>query len=255
MIIDTHCHLDYPQFDEDRNAMLTRAAAQGVEGLILIGTDPQSWAATRELCADASGRWRTAGIHPNSVEDRWDSQLEQALRAEAAAGELVGIGETGVDLFRSNSSKRLQMEAFDAHLQLAREIGLPIVIHQRDAEEEVLEVLDNHPSVSGVLHCFGGDWSFAQKCLACGLHLGIGGVATFKRADATRDAVRQAPLERLVLETDAPYLAPQARRGKRNEPAFLPYVVETIAAARGVSTLEIEAATTRNAVALFGLQI
>jgi TatD DNase family protein len=221
--------------------------------MILIGIDPQSWAATARMCADSLPLWRTAGLHPNSVPELWDANLEAALREEAAGGDLVAIGETGVDLYRSSDSRELQMEAFDAQLHLAQEFALPIVIHQRDAQSEVLEVLARHGEVRGVMHCFGGDWDFAQECLRAGLHLGIGGVATFRNSHETRDALRKAPLDRLLLETDAPFLAPQSVRGRRNEPAYLRHVVDTLAATRTESESEIEAATTRNAATLFGL--
>lgn len=255
MIIDTHCHLDFDRFDADRDDVIERAEESGVRGFILIGIEPASWRATDRLCSGNNRFWRAAGLHPNSVADLWDGELEGALASEIETGSLVAIGESGVDLYRSRDSRELQMEAFDAHLRLAKSAGLPIVIHQRSAEDEVIEVLSRHQPVSGVMHCFSGDWDFAQKSLDLGLHLGIGGVATYPSAGATREAIRQAPLDRLLLETDAPFLAPQPVRGKRNEPGYLTYVVETIAETRGISRTVVEDSTTRNAVALFGIEI
>ncbi|CAN5481893.1 TatD family hydrolase [soil metagenome] len=253
VIVDTHCHLDFEQFDCDRSAVIERAERNGVVGYILIGIDPPGWESTRQLAGTYENMWRTAGLHPNSVAKYWNAELESALRDEIAAGGIVGIGETGVDLFRSDENRKEQMEAFDIQVGLARSSGLPVAIHQRNAEAEVLEVLARHGVVAGVMHCFGGDWDFARRCLDHGLHLGIGGVATYKSAAATRDAINRAPENRLLLETDAPFLAPQGQRGRRNEPAFLPTVVETIAKCRGISAGQVEEITTQNASSLFGL--
>jgi TatD DNase family protein len=253
VIIDTHCHLDFPQFDADRSDVLARAAIEGIRGVILIGVDPKSWLATSEFEAGPVECWRTAGVHPNSVESLWNADLLNLLRKEANMGELVGIGETGIDLFRSRESRDLQIQAFDAHLEFSQDLELPIVIHQRAAEEEVLEVLRNYGNVKGVMHCFGGDWRFAKQCLELGLHLGIGGVATFKNSEATRNVIERMPANRILLETDAPYLAPQPVRGKRNEPSYLRHVVEVIATCRGISTSAVEDLTTENASELFGL--
>ncbi len=255
MIIDTHCHLDFPQFDGDRSEVLARAATGGIAGIILIGIDPRSWKATSEFDAGPVKCWRTVGVHPNSVASLWNADLLNLLRKEANTGELVGIGETGIDLFRSRESRDLQIQAFDAHLKLSQDLELPIVIHQRNAEEEVLDVLRGYGNVKGVMHCFGGDWRFAQQCLELGLHLGIGGVATFKNSKATRSAIERIPADRILLETDAPYLAPQAVRGKRNEPAYLRHVVEVIATCRGISASDVEDLTTSNASELFGLSL
>jgi len=255
VVVDTHCHLDFPQFDEDRREVIERAQSNGVAGFILIGIEPASWKSTRRLAESHSCVWRAAGLHPNSVEDRWNSELEAALRDEIATGALVAVGETGVDLYRSKASRNLQMEAFDVQIELAAAAGLPVVIHQRNAEQDVLSVLARHGQVRGVMHCFGGDWDFARRCLDHGLHLGIGGVATYKSAAATRDAISKAPEDRLLLETDAPFLAPDPNRGKRNEPAFLDHVVETVAECRGTTAALVEAVTTRNASDLFGLGV
>ncbi|MEZ4523738.1 MAG: TatD family hydrolase [Thermomicrobiales bacterium] len=254
-IVDTHCHLDFDRFEKDRDQVIERARMEGVIGFILIGIDPESWNSTREIVDNEPGFWRTAGLHPNSVDDQWNPELAASLEAESASGSLVGIGETGVDLYRSESSRAMQMEAFDAHIELAKSYDLPVVIHQRSAEKEVLEVLERHGEVSGVMHCFGGDWNFARQCLDLGLHLGIGGVATFRSSQSTRDAIARAPEDRLLLETDAPFLAPQPVRGKRNEPAFLRHVVDVVADCRSRSSEHIAHSTTENAVRLFGLEV
>lgn len=255
MIVDTHCHLDFKQFDADRDEVIFRAVENGVRGMILIGIDPESWKSTESLCAGASRFWRTVGLHPNSVRHLWNDKLATDLRREILAPGIVGVGETGIDLYRSSESLEIQREAFEVHLQIAADANLPIVIHQRAAEDAVLEVLRRHKPVEGVMHCFSGNWEFASACLDLGLHLGIGGVATYKSAADTREAIKAAPLDRLLLETDAPFLAPQPERGKRNEPSFLPHVVEVIASCTGKAPAEIEQATTENAMSLFGIDL
>ncbi len=255
MIVDTHCHLDFDRFSDDLDDVFARAADAGVAGYVLIGINPDSWRATQVIAEQRSNVWRAAGLHPNSVSELWDTGLLAALQREVESGELVAVGEIGVDLYRSDDSRELQLEAFEAQLLLAQNAGLPVVIHQRAAESEVLDVLRRHQPVAGVMHCFSGDWDFARACLEVGLHLGVGGIATFPSAAATREAIRQAPLDRLLLETDAPFLAPQPVRGKRNEPAYLAHVVDTVAGTCGVSSASIEEETTRNAINVFGLTI
>ncbi len=253
MIIDTHCHLDFPEFDHDRAVMIARARENGVDGFILIGINPKSWTSTQSIAQADQRIWRTTGIHPNSAAELWSDTMLSRLRAGSSSGDVVAIGETGIDLFRSRESLEIQTEAFRDHLRLAQELELPVVIHQRDAEREVLNVLREAGGIRGVLHCFGGDWAFASECLELGLFLGIGGVATYKRSDETRDAIAKAPGDRLLLETDAPFLPPQSRRGKRNEPAFLSEVVHVVATCRSTSGEAVERLTTENAHSLFGL--
>jgi TatD DNase family protein len=252
-IIDTHCHLNFPVFDQDRDEVVARARLAGVRGVISIGTGPQSWRSTEALAARYDGFWRAAGIHPNSVVEHWTPAGQIALENEAHAGGIVAIGETGIDLYRSRDNREAQIEAFKFHLRLAEENNLPVIIHQRAAEPDVIDVLKARGGVRGVLHCFGGDWAFAKNCLDLGLMLGIGGVATFPRAADVRAAIGRAPADRLLLETDAPYLAPQGRRGKRNEPAYLTEVVSTVAACRSTTADVVERQTTENALRLFSL--
>jgi TatD DNase family protein len=252
-IIDTHCHLDFPAFDEDRDEVVSRARLAGVQGIVLIGIDPHSWRSTEALAAGHAGFWRAAGIHPNSVSEHWNPASQVALENEVQDGGIVAVGETGIDLYRARDNRDEQIEAFRFHLSLAQVNDLPVIIHQRAAEPDVVDVLKAGGAIRGVLHCFGGDWPFAKQCLELGLMLGIGGVATFPRSADVRDAIGRAPADRLLLETDAPYLAPQGKRGKRNEPAYLSAVVSTIAACRSTTADVIERQTTENALRLFSL--
>jgi TatD DNase family protein len=252
MIVDTHCHLDFDAFDEDRDDVLARAAATGVRALVLIGIHPISWRGTAQLAASYPAIVRAVGYHPTSVSNEWSADAWDLLRDELRGDDIVALGEIGLDFYRGDDNRVGQAEAFRAQLDLARTLELPVVIHQRAAEEETLRILSEYTPCRGVMHCFGGDRDYAERCLALGMHLGIGGVATFKRSDDVRDSIAAAPLDRLVIETDAPFLAPQAHRGARNEPAYLEDVVRVIANVRGSTADAIAEATTSNAASLFG---
>lgn len=251
VFVDTHLHLDLPEFDADREAVIDRATSVGVVAFVLIGFNPQRWESTAELMRRHPSMVRAVGLHPNNASE-WTDGLVSAIAREAQVVGTVAIGEIGLDYFRDHADPTMQRAAFVAQIRLARELDLPVVIHQREAEDDVLELLAAEGPVRGVMHCFSGDAAFAHACLDLGMYLGIGGVATYKRSDAIREAIRTAPLERLVLETDAPYLAPQRRRGHRNEPALMIDAAETLALLKEVEIGQVAAATTRNAVDLFG---
>lgn len=250
-IVDTHCHLDLDAFDTDRCETLKRGLDAGVRAMILIGYNPERWVSTQRMCE----RWpfliRAVGVHPNDA-TIWNDDVRNRLRAEIEESQPVAVGEIGLDFYRSAESKSEQIQAFEEQLEIAAEFQLPVIIHQRSAEAEVLEILERHRPSSGVMHCFTGDTNFASRCIDLGFHLGIGGVVTYPRSTAIREAVAAVPLESLVLETDAPFMAPQSRRGKRNEPALLTEVVEEVARAKDVSVEQVRNQTTRNAINLFG---
>jgi TatD DNase family protein len=250
-LIDTHAHLDLPEFDDDRAALLQRSLAADVHATLLIGFDPERWHSTAALCEGRPELVRAVGVHPNSARE-WSAAVQAGLEAELAKGDAVAIGEIGLDFFREHAVPSLQRAAFAAQLDLARTAQLPIIIHQRQAEAELLDMLEPYAPLRGVLHCFSGDADFAARCLELGLHLGLGGVATYPKSSAVREALAVAPLERLLLETDAPFLAPRSRRGKRNEPAYIVETLEVVARARSSSADAIAQATTANALALFG---
>ena len=254
MLVDTHLHLDLEHFDADRAAVVERARSAGVKGSVLIGFEPRRWLTTAELCARCPGMVRAAGVHPNSV-TTWSAGTEKLLADELGKPGVVALGEIGLDFYRDRADPDQQRAVFGAQLALARELAVPVVIHQRAAEQEVLDTLARFAPLRGVMHCFTGDKAFAARCLALGLHLGLGGVLTFPRSTDVREAVRQAPLDRLLLETDAPFIAPQAWRGRRNEPAYVATVAEQLAQLRGLDLATIAEQTTRNAVELFGQQL
>lgn len=249
--IDTHSHIDLPAFDEDREAMIARARSAGVAAIVVIGHHPDRWRTSAALCASYPALARTVGLHPNDAAG-WSDTLLSALESEIATGEPIAIGETGLDYFRDSAPAGDQRAAFAGQIALARRHGLPLVIHQRNAEQEALDMLSEHGPVRGVMHCFSGDAAFAAACVTAGLMLGIGGVATYPKSEEVRLAIASTPLDSMVLETDAPYLAPQPWRGKRNEPSYVIAAAETIAKVHGVTVEAVTARTTANAVRLFG---
>lgn len=250
-IVDTHAHLDLPEFDDDRDAAIARALDAGVSAIVAIGFSPERWVSTAALTATHPMLVRSVGLHPTHANE-WTDDFAQRIEREASHPDVVAIGEIGLDFYRDHADPASQHAAFAAQLALARQIDLPVVIHQRNAEDAVIDAIERAGPLRGVMHCFSGDEHFASRCLELGFHLGVGGVATYKASDAVRRALAAAPIDRLVLETDAPYLAPQGHRGSRNEPAFITRAAETIAMIRGMSLGAIAEETTRNAVDLFG---
>ncbi len=242
-LVDTHCHLNHGDFDTDRAEARDRATAAHVTRLLCIGFDRASSRSAVALTT-AGGMYASVGIHPESAEE-WDEETAAEMSAlyRESAGRVAAYGEIGLDYHWDTVPRARQQEVFAAQISLAHGLSpaLPLIIHNREAQEDILAVLRASGTPAPVvMHCFTEDTEAARACLDAGCYLGIGGVATFKKSDAVRAAVAYAPLERLLLETDCPYLAPQFKRGRRNEPSYLP--VE-----------EVAAATTATARALFGM--
>ncbi|MCB8983309.1 MAG: TatD family hydrolase [Ardenticatenaceae bacterium] len=255
-LIDTHCHLDMPQFDGDRTAVIQRAAAASVSQIVVPAIDLENITAVTDLAQQHDGVFAAVGIHPNSCAN-WTGDWLTAVRTAAARPKVVAIGEIGLDYYWDDAPHDVQHEALAQQLELAAELNLPVIIHNRDSSADVVRLLAASPLAGrenpGVLHSFSGDWTMAQAALEMGFYLGFTGPVTFKKADDLRDIVRRTPLDRLLVETDAPYLTPQPYRGKRNQPAYVTYVAERIAAERGVETAVIAQHTTANARRLFRL--
>lgn len=249
-IIDTHCHLDASVFDDDREQVIARARASGLSGLVIIGHDPERWQAVIDLAVGLGVR-HTIGVHPNLAQ-QWSDDLVPAMRNAAIDTGAIAIGETGLDFFRDTADADLQRAAFVAQIHLARELNLPLVIHQREAFDEVCGLLRTHGPVRGVFHCFTGTTHEARIAIDLGFALGIGGVLTFPRSADLRTTVADLPRESLLLETDSPYLAPRSRRGKRNEPGCASEVADVLAEALGTTRDEVITLTTRNAERVFG---
>ncbi len=250
-IVDTHAHLDLPAFDGDRDAVIRRAVDAGIAAVVAIGFSPERWRTTAALAARYPMVVRSVGLHPNHANE-WTREMPADIEREASGQGVVAIGEIGLDFYREHVDPADQRLAFTEQVRLARRLDMPIVIHQRSAEDEVLSIVEREGPVRGVMHCFSGDEQFAARCVDLGLYLGVGGVATYRSSEAIRQALSAAPLDRLILETDAPYLAPQGLRGSRNEPAMIVHAAETLAALHAVDLAAVAATTTRNAVALFG---
>ena len=256
-LIDSHAHLDAAQFDADRAEMLERAAKVGVRAIVNVGYNPATWPTTLALAEAHPGFFACLGFHPNDAAD-WDDAIMPALVRLHQHPKAVAVGETGLDYYREHALPAQQREAFVAQLALARSLSKPIVIHHREAHDDLLSILREdvaaHGLLRGVLHAFNGDADFADELLALGLFLGIGGPVTFKNAADLHAAVQAVPLDRIVIETDSPYLAPHPYRGRRNESAHVALVAERIAALKEVSVETVADATTRNAETLFGFE-
>lgn len=250
-IFETHCHLNHRQFENDRQAAIERARAAGVTEFLVIGYDLESSRKAVELADPEAGFYAAVGIHPHDAE-AWSAAAEQELRDLALRPGVVAIGEIGLDFYRNLSPREAQYAAFQAQLELAAELELPYVVHTRESVSPSLDVLEPFArrGVRGIMHCWSGTPEEARRARELGLLLGIGGVLTYKNPGGLPEAVAEAALEELVLETDCPYLTPMPHRGKRNEPAYLPLVASRIAEIRGISVDEVCDVTTRTARSL-----
>ncbi|MCB2189284.1 MAG: TatD family hydrolase [Deltaproteobacteria bacterium] len=250
-LIDSHAHLDLL---DDAAAALARARAAGVVQVVTIGVDRASSLAALELAKAHPEVYATLGLHPHDAEQGGPA-LWQEFRAWAERPRVVGLGECGLDYYRDLSPRPVQREAFGAQIALARELGLPLVVHIRDALPEALAMLEGEGAaeVGGVVHCFSGGPAEAARALELGFHLGLTGVLTFPKAGELKEVARTAPLERLLVETDCPYLAPAPFRGKKNEPAYVAHTLAELARLREIAPAEAAAATTANTRRLFRL--
>jgi TatD DNase family protein len=254
MLIDTHAHLDDDRFAADLPAVLDRAAAAGITHTLTIGIDLPTSRAAVELASRFPSLRAVVGIQPNHVSDAGPGDWDEIVKLAETAANVVAVGETGLDRYWDRAPFPLQEDYFARHLALCRRLNLPVVVHCREAEADVVRVLREFGGpVRGVMHSFSGDAGTAAACLELGLHISFAGMVTYKNADALREVAKTIPLDRLLVETDSPYLAPVPVRGKRNEPAFVRHTAECVAKVRGASVDELSEATTRNARELFGL--
>jgi TatD DNase family protein len=233
-LFDTHAHLHFPEFADDLGAVLARARAAGVRRMITIGTDVPSSRAAVALAAREPDVWAAVGIHPHEARLADEAALAEIERL-AAAPRVVAIGETGLDFFRDHSPRDAQERAFRAQLALARRMRKPVLVHCRDAHEDTLAILAEASvrETGGIMHCFSGDTALARRCLDLGLLISLAGPVTYPNARTLPDVARAVPADRLVVETDCPYLPPQPYRGKRNEPAYLAITAARVAELRG----------------------
>lgn len=254
MLVDSHAHLQWANFDRDREDVIGRAREAGVECIVNIGFDLDGSRKGVELAERYEGLYAAVGIHPHNA-SQFSVDVLDALRRMADNAKVVAIGEIGLDYYRNLSPRRIQRKAFEAQLGLAEELGLPVVVHDREAHGEVLEVLSGFEGrVKGVMHCFSGSREMAEQCVRSGFYISFAGPVTFPSARRLQEIARWIDLSKILLETDSPWLAPQEKRGERNEPAFLPFIARRIAKLRGISLDELAEATTRNVKEIFQLE-
>lgn len=253
-LVDSHCHLDFDKFDGDFDAVLKRAADAGVKTMVSVGTSLKRFDKILRIAETHDNIFCTVGVHPHEAgkEQNVDAAL---LLSYADHPKIIGFGESGLDYYYNHSPQDQQQDRFRAHIEAARKSGLPLVIHTRDAEDDTIKILSEESrrggEIAGLVHCFTGTSRLADAALAFGFYISVSGVITFNQAQELRDVVAKLPLDRLLVETDAPYLTPMPYRGKRNEPSFVVKTAAKLAEIKGVSMAEIETATSENFFRLF----
>jgi len=252
MLIDTHCHLDFPAFEPDRDQVIQRALEAGINYFINIGATLESCAASCALALKYPQVYASVGVHPHDA-DTFNQPAEEKLRQLAAEKKVVAIGETGLDYYRNLSSKENQRQAFLKQIDLAKDLNLPLVVHCRQAEEETLQILKAALPLRAVVHCFSGSEGFLRPCLDYGFFISYTCNITYKKAAGLREMLNLTPLDRLMLETDAPYLSPEGFRGQRNEPAQVKLLADEVSRIKEVSFAKIAEQTTGNAKEFFKL--
>ena len=255
VLFDTHAHLHFPEFADDLPAVLQRARAAGVRWMLTIGTSVESSRAAVALAEREPDIYAAVGIHPHDASEADEAAFEELRRLAESSPRVVAIGEIGLDFFRNLSPPDVQMEVFRRQLDLSRRVKKPALIHCRDAHAETVEILraEGVGEIGGIMHCFSGDEVGARQCLDLGLLISIAGPVTYPNARKLPPVVKMVPADRLVVETDCPFLPPQPYRGKRNEPAYLPITAARMADLRGVPAEELGAQMAENALALFGI--
>ncbi|HEX3727388.1 MAG TPA: TatD family hydrolase [Pirellulales bacterium] len=254
---DTHAHLDQEEFDSDRDAVIDRAAAAGVETIVAVGVTAPSSAAIVELAAQHAGVYAAVGIQPNYTAQAQTGDWDRILQL-AAHPKVVAIGETGLDRHWDYSPLDVQRDYFDRHLRLSQALGLPFIVHTRESDADVLDMLreaHRRGLLKGIMHSFTGTAETAAECVRLGLHISFAGMVTFKKSVELRSVAVTIPDERILIETDSPYLSPQPLRGKRNEPSYLIHTAACLAEARGQTPERFAELTTQNALRLFRLDV
>jgi len=252
MLVDSHCHLDYPEF-ADLDAVVSRAGEAGVGAMLTIGTELSRFPGVLAVAEAQDNIYCTVGVHPHEA-GKGDMVVLDELLRQAQHPKVVGFGETGLDYFYERSPRPEQQESFRIHIEAARQMQLPLIVHTRDADDDTLEILSEEMkkgAFPGLIHCFSASKAFGAQAVEMGLYISVSGIVTFNKAENVRDAVKDVPLERLLVETDAPYLAPVPFRGKPNEPAYTRHTAEKLSEIKGVAFDELERATTDNFYLLF----
>jgi TatD DNase family protein len=253
MLADTHCHLDFPDFDKDRDEVIKRAKNKGIDYIVNIGSSLEGSKRSQELSRQYDFIYATVGCHPHEA-DRFNKKIQAALEELARNDKVVAIGEIGLDYYKNYSKIENQKILFISLVKLAKDLGLPLVIHNRQAQEDTLKVLKEALPQNAVVHCFSGNECFLKECLDLGFFISFTCNITYKKAENLRKLVKITPLDRLFLETDAPFLPPEGFRGKRNEPFYVKFLAEEIARIKEISIEEVAQVTTDNAKRFFNLE-
>ena len=253
MLIDSHCHLDFPDFAPDLDGTVERARAAGVGLMLTIGTKLREFPGVLAIAERYPDVWCSVGVHPHEAAEEGDVTTDHLIEL-ARHPKVVGFGETGLDFYYEHSPREAETRSFRAHIAAARETGLPLIVHTRDAEPETADILAEEMAkgpFTGLLHCFSSSRTLAEKAVALGFHISLSGIVTFKKSDDLRMTASRVPLDKLLVETDAPYLAPVPMRGKRNEPAFVAHTAALLAETMGISAEALATATSANFLRLF----
>ncbi len=248
-LVDTHCHVDFPHFDDDRDAVLERYRVAGGQWLVTVAVDLENLPRLFALADNNPDIYCSVGVHPNH--EPHDEPTVDQLCELASHPKCVAIGETGMDFFHHRVPAEVQEQRFRTHIRAARALGKPVIVHMREADEPALHILRDEGVDNGIMHCFSSGWEIATQALDLGLSISFSGNVTFKKNDGLRDVAKKVPEDRLLIETDSPYLAPVPRRGKRNEPAYVRHVAECIADVRGMPVESLAKITTGNACRRF----
>ena len=254
MLIDSHAHLDMDDFKDDLELVIERAVEGGVKKIITVGIDLDSAVKALEIAGHYDFIYSTVGFHPHDADRVTDAHLYE-LQSLVKESKVVAWGEIGLDFFRNRSQREKQIQVFKAQLEIAYDLDLPVIIHNRDADEEILEILKEYKNADhkGVIHCFSGDYKTAVDFMDLGYHISIPGIVTFKNASKLKEVASRIPDDRMLVETDSPFLSPVPKRGERNEPLFVTYTAEMIASLRGMNHKKLADITTDNCKRLFNI--
>ena len=255
MLIDSHAHLEMPDFRKDLPEVLQRAKASGVEYIFTVGTEKKDWNRALEIAHSNPSVYAILGVHPHNAREI-DEETYRTLRRLCADDKVRAYGEIGLDFYRNLSPQDVQLKRFREQIQFARELGLPIVVHDREAHEQTLEILKSEKAeeCGGIIHCFSGNYEMAKECIGMGFYISIPGTITFKNAGEFQEIIKRLPLDSLLIETDAPFLAPVPFRGKRNEPSYVRYTAQKVAEIKKVSLEKVAEVTTENASRVYRLR-
>ncbi len=255
MLVDSHAHLDMPEFKKDLEEVIQRAKDSGVQYIFTVGTEKEDWDQTLKISHRYSFLYAILGIHPHYAM-KVDLETYSILRTLCKDEKVRAVGEIGLDFFRNLSPKEVQLKRFREQIGLAKELGLPIVVHDREAHQETLEILKSERAkeCGGIIHCFSGDYEMAKACIDMGFYISIPGSITFRNAGGLREVVEKIPLDVLLVETDAPFLAPEPFRGKRNEPAFVQFTAQKVSEVKKIPFEKVAEATSENALRVFKIK-